>query len=38
MISWADDIAWEVTIDVPEGYALTPDSTLQFGSVTWGRR
>lgn len=30
MISWADDITWEVTIDVPEGYALTSDSTLTF--------
>jgi hypothetical protein len=32
MISWADDITWEVTIVVPEGYKLTSDSTLQFRS------
>ncbi len=30
MIAWADDVTWEVTIDVPEGYALTSNSVLTF--------
>lgn len=30
MISWADDVTWEVTIEVPEGYELTSESTLTF--------
>jgi hypothetical protein len=34
MISWADDVTWEVTIDVPEGYELTSDSTLRFATGT----
>ncbi len=32
MISWADDVTWEVTIDVPEGYVPTSDSSLVFAT------
>ena len=34
MISWADHVTWEVTIDVPEGYSLTSDSALRFTTGT----
>jgi len=30
MISWADDVTWEVTIEVPEGYELTSEPVLRF--------
>ncbi len=30
MISYADDVTWEVSIEVPEGYELTSDPVLRF--------
>jgi hypothetical protein len=32
MISWANDVTWEVSIEVPDGYEMTSEPVLRFSS------